>query len=151
MKWGKALTLLLMVIGFGSSGWAQVDARITDPSPNTLIRNRLNFPVSWAIANLARDRNDGWHYWISIASVTDNGGPDLQWPKFHVKEGQAAGRIFDGGQNPFPEPQPMLILLLRVDDATNQRFSAWLRQGAPFPGLPVNSRDIVARVPIKFP
>lgn len=151
MKWRKIVPMLLIAICFASSVWAQVDARITDPQPNSLIKNRLHFPVSWAIANFDRDKNDGWHYWISIANVTDNGEPDLQWPKFYVKKGQAVGRIFDGGQNPFPDPQPMLILLLRVDDSTNQRFSAWLRQGAPFPGLPVNPREIAARVPIRFP
>lgn len=150
MKWGKIVPVLLMAIGFGSSGWAQVDARITDPQPNSLITKRLDFPVSWSIANFDRDRN-GWHYWISIANVTNNGEPDLQWPKFYVKEGKSKGRIYDGGQNPFPDPQPMLILLLRVDDATNQRFSAWLRQGEPYPGLPVKPREIVARVPIRFP
>jgi hypothetical protein len=150
MKWRKIVPVLLMAIGFGSAVWAQVDTRITYPQPNNLITKRSNFPVSWSIANFDSDRN-GWHYWISIASVTDNGEPDLQWPKFYVKEGKSKGQICDGGQNPFPNPQPMLILLLRVDDSTNQRFSAWIKQGVPFPGLPVNPRDIVARVPIRFP
>lgn len=150
MKWGKIVPVLLMAIGFGSSVWAQVDARITDPQPNSLIKNRLAFSVSGSIDNFEKDRK-GWHYWISLANVTDKGQPDLQWPKFYVKEGTFTGQIFDGGLNPFPEPQPMLILLLRVDDSTNQRFSAWLKQGAPFPGLPVNPGEIIDRVPIRFP
>ncbi len=150
MKWLKVVMMLLITFGSASSVWAQVDARITDPPPGTLIRNRLNFPVSWSIANFDQARN-GWHYWISIADIKDNGEPNFHWPKFYVKEGQSTGRIYDGGQNPFPHPQPMLILLLRVDDSTNQRFSEWLKKGAPYKGLPVNTREIVARVPIRFP
>jgi len=99
------------------------------------------------------DKTSKWHYWMSIASVKGNNEPDLHWPKFYVKDGKSRGQLSDGGTNPSSKPQPMFILLLRVDDATNQRFERWHEQGKTegWQGLPVKQAEIVARVPIKFP
>jgi hypothetical protein len=93
------------------------------------------------------------HYWVSIASIRADGTPDLHWPKFYVKSAQFKGYVSDGGQNPFPDPQPMQVLLLRVDDGTNQRFIRWLGIGASegYPGLAVKREEIVAQVAIRFP
>ncbi len=159
MKWAKnILWVILIAVGFGSYIWfatAQAAPIITEPPSGALIKNRLDFPVAWAIDTFDKDRAANWHYWVSIASVKGNNNElDLHWPKFYVKAGQAQGRVSDGGQNPFPYPQPMVILLLRVDDATNQRFIAWLRRGSSkggFPGFPVSTTEVVARVPIRFP
>lgn len=157
MRWAKVLLVILIAVGFGSSIWfatVQAAALITEPPSGTLIKNRLDFPVAWSIDTFDKDRAVNLHYWVSIASVKGNNEIDLHWPKFYVKAGQAQGRVSDGGQNPLPDPQPMVILLLRVDDATNQRFTAWLKRGSTeggFPGLPVKMSEIAARVPIKFP
>lgn len=156
MRWAKVFAEMFIVVAFGSSVWfATVQAAaITEPPSGALITNRLDFPVGWSIDTFDNDRAANLHYWISVASIKDNNEPDLHWPKFYVKTGQAQGRISDGGQNPLPDPQSMLILLLRVDDATNQRFSAWLKRGSTeggFPGLPIKTSEIVARVPIRFP
>lgn len=125
-------------------------AVITEPRATALIKNRENFPVAGSIQGYDLVKKRRLHYWVSIATVTA-GKPDLHWPKFYVKEAHFKGRIFDGGQNPLPEPQPMMVLLLLVDDATNQRFNRWLKGGAPYKGFPVRQDEIVASVPIFFP
>jgi hypothetical protein len=131
--------------------WAQ--SLITEPHAGTLIVRRTSFPVAGVISSYDRDVAANFHYWISIASVTDEGKVDLHWPKFYVKDGQFHGWLSDGGQNPFPQPQPMLIVLLKVDDAANQRFVRWLQRGRSegYPGLTLKHGEIVARVPIQFP
>lgn len=125
-------------------------AVITEPRPRAIVKNRRNFPAAGLIQDYDLAMKRRLHYWVSIATVSD-GKPDLHWPKFYVKEPQFKGTIFDGGQNPLPAPQPMLVLLLLVDDATNQRFTRWLRAGAPYEGFPVRQDEIVASVPIFFP
>lgn len=149
MKLIKVVPALIIAIIFCSTLVAQINTTITNPAQNSLIKERENFPVSWSIANFEQEIKK-WHYWISIADVK-NKIPNLHWPKFYVKEAQGTDSIYDGGRNPFPTPQPMLILLLRVDDAANQRFIGWLEKGAPYKGFPVNPEEIVHQVPIKFP
>lgn len=136
-----------------------VAAVFTEPSAGILIEDRADFGVAGSIQDYAHDRVNRLHYWVSLASVARRGAkstPDLHWPKFYVKTAQFEGRIYDGGQNPKQEPQTMMILLLRVDDATNQRFTRWL-DGPIFKGFRVNEQDrtrqieVVANVPIKFP
>jgi hypothetical protein len=126
---------------------------IVEPAPGTLIKNRLDFVVAGAIDDFDRTRAENGHYWVSLATLTSRNEPDLHWPKFAVKSGQFRGRVSDGGTNPFSGVQPMLILLLRVDDATNQRFDRWLGAGSAsgYPGFRPKPGEIVARVPIQFP
>jgi len=128
---------------------ADADAVITEPPAGTLIQNRLDFPVAGSISDYNESRAANFHYWVSIASVKGNNKPDFHWPKFYVKSGHFQGSIHDGGQNPLPTPQPMIILLLRVDDATNQRFIRWFNRGV-FEGFPVQNSEIVVSVPIRF-
>lgn len=156
MKLSKYLRVLLLVAGIVGSAWlsgADAASVITEPVPEQLIDNRVDFGVAWSIDDFYKARASGAHYWISIASIRGQDVPDLHWPKFYIKAAQANGRVSDGGQNPLPTPQRMVLLLLRVDDATNQHFTAWLQQGAGggYPGLRVKTSDIVARVPITFP
>lgn len=153
MKWLAPFSIVLAVCCLAHVVPAQADGMITFPSAGALIQNRLDFPVAWSIEKYDKDKSEHLHYWVSIASVNENKELALHWPKFYVKSGQGQGRISDGGQNPFPDPQPMVILLLRVDDAANQRFTAWLKRGPAegYPGLPISQSEIVARVPIVFP
>lgn len=146
-----AFFITVILGGFVWSPMAVADAVITEPKPGTLIENRLSFPVAVSIPGYRKDRVSSFHYWVSIASVKGNNQPNLHWPKFYVKSGHFQGRIHDGGQNPLPTPQPMLVLLLRVDDATNQFFVRWLQKGAPFEGIKVNRSEIVFSVHILFP
>jgi hypothetical protein len=126
---------------------------LIEPAPNARIENRLSFAVTGAIESYDRDREQHLHYWVSIATVAPGGAPDVHWPKFYVKKGQFTGRVSDGGQNPYSKPQEMLLLLLKVDDATSQQFERWLATGISlgYPGLRPNPGDIVAQVPITFP
>ncbi len=146
-----AFFITVILGGFVWSPMAVADAVITGPKPGTLIENRRNFPVAGSISDYEEKRAANFHYWVSIASVNENNRPDLHWPKFYVKSGHFQGIIHDGGQNPLPTPQPMVILLLRVDDVTNQAFVRWFQQGAPFEGIKVNRSKIVFSVPILFP
>lgn len=149
----KLFFAFFITVILGGSVWspmAVADAVITGPKPGTLIENRRSFPVAVSISDYRKDRASSCHYWVSIASVKGNNQPDLHWPKFYVKSGHFQGNIYDGGQNPLPTPQPMIILLLRVDDSTNQRFIRWFKKGN-FDGLKVNPSEIAASVPIRFP
>ena len=130
------------------------DSVITNPPPGSLIENRLDFPVTGSIDAYSTDRASNLHYWITIANVGTDSKPHLHWPKFYVKTATIRGRVSDGGQNPFPEPEDMMIILLRVDDTTNQRIIRWLRRGrdtGSYPGIPVRPSEIVVKVPIQFP
>lgn len=84
---------------------------------------------------------------------------DLFWPKFFVPESPYEGRVFDGGSNPLHglEPQPMILLLLKVDDRLQAYFRNWLREGSAgkgYPGIPASRLGkamILARAEIFFP
>lgn len=149
--WANALILALIFTGYSPGVYSSgEDAVITTPKRNTLIEHRLNFPVAGSIKNFDKDRAAGLHYWISIEDPTMN----LHWPKFYVKNQYFRGNIFDGGQNFSPDPQPMKILLLRVDGATSQSFVRWIKRGQQvgyWPGLQVKQNEIVTNVPILFP
>ena len=157
MKSMHNLTIILAAVVLTSMvrlSAESVDVMITQPRPGSLIENRLDFPVGVSIANFKRDRAANFHYWVSLASVKGENELDQHWPKFYVKAGQSQGRISDGGNNPFPYPQKMSILLLKVDDSTNQDFIQWLEQGkrrGGYSGFEVKLSEIAVRIPITFP
>ena len=84
---------------------------------------------------------------------------DQVWPKFYVPVSPYQGRVFDGGQNPMKgfEPQPMILLILKVDDTLQNYFRTWFQAGEAgkgYPGIPVSrfsQNMILARCEIFFP
>ena len=127
---------------------------IVSPQKNEAISLRAQFPVKVSIATYDQDVKSGWHYWVSLANVDDKGNKVSHWPKFYVKSGDFTGTVYEGGFNPLPERQPMVVLLLKVDDPNNQLFIKWMRAGTAtgsFPGLTINPAQIVAEQPITLP
>jgi len=55
------------------------------------------------------------------------------------------------------EPQPMILLILKVDDSLNNYFKQWFREGSKgkgYPGIPVSKlskRMVLDRCEIFFP
>jgi hypothetical protein len=84
---------------------------------------------------------------------------DQFWPKFYVSESHCEDRIFDGGKNPLKglEPQPMILLILKIDDPLQNYIEKWLKDGASgkgYPGIPASrltGNMILARCEIFFP
>lgn len=163
-------------------GFAGGGAAFTTPRSGSLVEHRQDFKVSLEIQDMDRDGS----YWVAIASVTGHDDTwdrvkelydqgklrdpemlelisqwqiDLLWPKFYVPKSPFQGRVFDGGTNPLRglDPQPMILVLLKVDDALEEDFRTWFRQGAAgagYPGIPALrfSEDMfVARCEIFFP
>ncbi len=163
-------------------GFARDRAAFTHPRCGSLVENRQNFGVSLDVRDMDRDGS----YWVAIASATGHDDTwdrvkelydeerlrdpemlelisqwqiDLVWPKFFVPTSPHQGRVFDGGVNPLRglDPQPMILVLLEVDDALEEYFRTWFRQGAAgggYPGIPASSFTedmIVARCEIFFP
>ncbi|MBI5843879.1 MAG: hypothetical protein HZB23_04320 [Deltaproteobacteria bacterium] len=81
------------------------------------------------------------------------------WPKFLVSKSPHTYRLYDGGQNPLSgvEPQPMLILVVKVDQNLHERIKAWFRDGEKnkWPGFSADDfaaqYEIVARTEIFLP
>lgn len=154
----KQATVVAMVMIDAACGASSVRAQarsmpsnaepavFTDPAPGVTIRDRRDFPVSGSVADYDESVAHHWHYWVSLVDPRTS----EHWPKFYVKMARFSGHVYDRAENPYPEPQPMIIVLLRVDDATNQLFARWLRQ-PPWPPFPLDPSQIVALVPIVFP
>ncbi len=161
----------------------QQRAAFTMPRKGSVVQNRRDFPVSVQIDNF----EPSGYYWVAIGSVSGHaetwdqvlelyrardaskGGKllkliggwqvDLFWPKFLVPKSPYEGKVFDGGSNPLHgvEPQPMILLLLKVDDPLQTYFRRWLREGSAgkgYPGIPASrlGKDMtLARTEIFFP
>lgn len=72
MKLSKYLRVLLLVAGIVGSAWlsgADAASVITEPVPEQLIDNRVDFGVAWSMDHFYKARASGAHYWISIASI----------------------------------------------------------------------------------
>jgi hypothetical protein len=84
---------------------------------------------------------------------------DQFWPKFYVPEKNYENRVFDGGSNPLKglEPQPMILLIIKVDDRMQNNFRQWFKRGAAgngYPGYPasiLSENMVLARCEIFFP
>jgi hypothetical protein len=84
---------------------------------------------------------------------------DLFWPKFYVPTSNYHSDLYEGGHNPLTglEPEPMMILIIKVDDSINESFKEWFNDGKTgkgYPGFPLSkfSENIVlGRCEIFFP
>ncbi len=180
-----AISLLAAALGaltFQTAPGFANEAAFTSPRAGIMIENRQDFEVSLEIPRMDLKGS----YWVAIASVKGHDDDwelvnelyregkhrdpemlelisrwqiDLVWPKFFVPKSPYRGRVFDGGQNPLRglEPQPMILVVLKVDDALEEDFRTWFRRGAAgegYPGIPDYSfaEDmVIARCPIFFP
>ncbi len=161
-----------------------IRAEIMSPEKGEIIENRSAFPVVVEIPNF--DSNGNYWMAIAtvknyagtkdrvLSILNSKTGQDEEakeelvtiianwkinqfWPKFVVKNGSDWGDVYDGGRNPRREPQPMILLLVKVSDALNQRFSNWLtdcEEGKACKGIPgvmLKENMIVSRTEIFFP
>lgn len=83
---------------------------------------------------------------------------DIFWPKFYIPENPYLGHVYDNWQNPMKglEPQPMILLILKVDDALHLYFKQFLRENLQkgYPGISASKlakNMILARCEIFFP
>ncbi len=145
--------LALLLAGAPGQAASPPRALITDPVANALLSTRAEIPVTVSIDNYQQEIAARWHFWVSLANVDGKGHKINHWPKFYVKAPVYTGKAYEGGFNPLPQPQPMVILLLKVDDATNQRFEQWMKDGPSkgYPGFRVDPRQIIAEQPIRLP
>ncbi len=183
----RHVTISLLITALGAltlqtaPGFASGSA-FTSPRAGITIENRQDFEVSLEISRMDLKGS----YWVAIASVKGddddrdrvnelydegkNRDPemlelisrwqiDLVWPKFFVPKSPYRGRVFDGGQNPLLglEPQPMILVVLKVDDALEEDFRSWFRRGAAGEGYPgieayrFTEDMVIARSEIFFP
>jgi len=158
----------------------------TSPAPGDTIRNREDFPVSLQIGNYDQDYRywvaiatvtvDGSSWdevkkWYSAPEGEKNAAReeikrlltqwrvDQFWPKFCITDSPCVGRVYDGGTNPMKgiEPQPMILLILKVEDRIQENFARWLREGPQngYPGFSsselADGIEVLARCEIFFP
>lgn len=84
---------------------------------------------------------------------------DLIWPKFYIPHSPYEGNIYDGGQNPLKglEPQPMILLIIKVDDTMQKYIRKWFQNGEAGKGYPgikaakFSKKMILTRCEIFFP
>jgi hypothetical protein len=149
--WALIVALVLGVVQIALAEAPQ--GEFTAPRANTLVTVRDTIPVAGSVANYASDRAAKWHFWVSLATV--NGQKNLvnHWPKFYIQNSPFKGMVYEGGFNPLPTPQPVVLLILKVDEDVNQRFTQWLRDGPSkgYPGFRIDPRQIVGQQPIRLP
>ncbi len=178
--------IFLISLSFGKVCLSQ-EAFFTTPRRGAIIENRQDFSVAvqiedtdprgyyWvALASVSVNR-ETWKRVVELFNQINSGSGydassemqrllnewaiDLFWPKFYIPKSPYQGRVFDGGTNPLHglEPQPMILLVLKVDDALQNYFRNWLRSGTAgrgYPGIPASrlGRDMVLeRCEIFFP
>jgi len=81
------------------------------------------------------------------------------WPKFAVTDSPMTSDMHDGGRNALKgiEPQPMIILVMKVDENLNKRIIQWFHNGpkAGWPGFSADDfapqYEIVVRTEIFLP
>jgi hypothetical protein len=82
---------------------------------------------------------------------------DQVWPKYFIKKRLYEGHVYDGGNNPRRDPQPMILLILKVDSKLDNDINQWFDEGSKkgWPGMTFekikNNLDILARCEIFFP
>jgi hypothetical protein len=84
---------------------------------------------------------------------------DLFWPKFYVPKSNYHSDLYDGGHNPLTglEPEPMILVIMKVDDSINESFKEWFngsKSGKGYPGFPLSKFSeniILGRCEIFFP
>jgi hypothetical protein len=153
MKRVAALSIIILALVLNSAVLWAANAPgaviIAPPAGSTQIRN--GFPCTVSIRDYTGDQAAGWHYWVTLADVKPDNSLNLHWPKFYVESGNYTDTIIDGGTYPLPTPQPMVILLLKVDAATNAQLTQWIlngRQTGNYPGLPIVTSQMTDQRPI---
>jgi hypothetical protein len=71
---------------------------------------------------------------------------DQFWPKFYIPKNSYENHVFDGGSNPLSciEPQPMILLIIKVDDKLHNKFIEWFKKGKAGHGFPGYSASILS-------
>lgn len=94
------------------------------------------------ILNLKKELEIQWNKnkKLEVDSLINKWEINQFWPKFYVKTPIYESKIYDGGTNPFPYPQAMILLLLKVDDSINNCFELWFEEGVEkgYPGIPLS-------------
>jgi hypothetical protein len=180
----KPKVVITIIFLFSLAAPYSISAEIMSPEKGEIIENRSSFPVVVEIPNFDSNGNY-WMAIASVknyASTKDRvlsilnstTGQDEEarkelvriianwqinqfWPKFVVKRRSDWGDVYDGGRNPRREPQPMILLLIKVSDTLDQRFDNWLtdcEEGKGCNGIPgvlLKENMIVSRTEIFFP
>lgn len=83
---------------------------------------------------------------------------NLFWPTNYIDKNPYEGMVNDGGKNPLKglEPQPMILLIIKVDDRLQNEIRKWFRKGAAenfYPGFSaslLSENMVIARCEIFF-
>lgn len=184
---GLVIILLTLVFpgfifnqGSGKTGF-------TTPLKGDTIANRRDFVVSLEIGNFDKTTGHHWVAIASVTGHNNNWERVLElysksrdkqnaarkeldelvskwrinqfWPKFYVPEESCEDHVFDGGSNPLKglEPQPMILIIIKVDDRLQDNFRQWFKRGSKGLGYPgfsasiLSGNMILARCEIFFP
>ena len=163
------------------------NAYISEPRRGDTIQNRRDFTVTvqidgfdvsayyWVAIASVKEHSETWDRILTLydslkkkpndalrgemLKLMDKWQIDLFWPKYYVSTKLHEGRVFDGGSNPLHglEPQPMILIVLKIDDTLQAFLRKWLRDSAAGKGYPgisaskLNKSMILARCEIFFP
>jgi hypothetical protein len=180
------IILLILILPGLLFNQANEKTGFTSPLKGDTITNRQDFVVSLEIGNFneggnywvalasVTGHNNDWERVLELYKKSRGKNNEARkelnqliskwqidqfWPKFYISENPCQDHVFDGGQNPLKglEPQPMILLILKVDDTLQNYFKQWLKNGAAgkgYPGIPVSrlpQNMILARCEIFFP
>ena len=146
------LTVILcgLVPGPGLLKASDDQARIIKPLAGELVKNRRYIEVEGSVGEYENGIAEGFHYWFSIAQANKGELGRRHWPKFYIKGADFKGRTSDEGYNPFPPPQPRMVLIIKVDAVVNHKIIEWLKRGEFEPRDPAEGQVIAKRL-IYFP
>jgi len=159
-----ASVLLALIFNGWILAGETIKTGFTSPSPGDTVKNRAKFKVSiqidnfdpgsryWVAIATVTGHSSSWgaaREWYNSAGGTGKIlGEEIKkifaqwqidqfWPKFYVSENPCVNDVYDGGSNPLKgiEPQPMILLILKVEDRMHNNFVKWLREG-PEKGYP---------------
>lgn len=157
----------------------------TSPRKGDTIENRKAFMVSlqindfdksghyWVAIATVTGHDSTWKRVLELYKESRNGNRaarskikaligewqiDQFWPKFYVSKSPYEDVVYDGGINPLRglEPQPMILLILKVDDPLTDFFKKWFKEGPKkgYPGIGASELGrgmVIARCEIFFP
>ncbi len=174
--------LFLAAVGL-IAGTAHAQSTFTQPRNGETVHNRLNFKAAvdiedfssagkhWVAIASVTGHARSWERVLKLREkvmneddsaarsemlkLIGNWPLDEFWPKFYVPRSPYGAQVFDGGTNQLSgiEPQPMVLLLRKVDDALHDQILGWFK-GKEKPGMPASklrSGMILARSEIFFP
>ncbi|UCH92320.1 MAG: hypothetical protein JSV88_18765 [Candidatus Aminicenantes bacterium] len=176
------ITVLIAFIFLNICIAGESKAIFLKPEKGKTIENRKDFLVNTQIFDYDANAN----YWVAIATVKGHSSSwqgvlelrrelnneakksqmlkliskweiDLVWPKYFIKKKVFAGQVYDGGNNPRRDPQPMILLILKVDSKLDNDINQWFDEGPEkgWPGMNFekinNNLRVLARCEIFFP